>query len=1312
MELSIQFLSSTEVKVSFEGTDSGQMAFVNPISDKDRTDIKWYVETYGAQSLADPDDQEARRIKARLPEIGKALFHSVLGHAAAYEPYLDFRNRSSANRVLTISSEDAGILALPWELLHDPKGVFLFREKPHISIRRKITGATKGRAPFAVVAKDNLHLLFVVSRPSDAGFIDPRADPQAVIDALEHHAPGRVTWEVLRPATLNALVARLDDETKRPVDILHFDGHGVFRQVSEEDIKKKPDLFGKSLQSEIQRERQVRGEAAAGKPVGVGFLVFEKDDGLTHLIPAEDLAENLYRSKVGLVVLSACQTAALDTQGDPMASVAGRLTTTGIPAILAMTHAVLVPTTKILFGRFYESLARSRGIATALDDARTFLANNPQKFEVQRGKHRQKLELDDWFIPALFHGGTDSPLLTGGLGFKPAEPPTSGLIAISTPKHNLRPPHEAGFFGRRRELWDIECWFAGQETRRISLTGFGGQGKTELAQEAGRWLLRTGRFQRAVFVDYSKAQGHDAVAVAVSTISTVLDRSLVDAKAATEALQNDNNPTLIILDNLETVAADALNELLTAAVAWSNAGDSRILLTSRQPEFGHPDYRIEGTRKHRQIPLKGLGSAANPDDALGWFGELNKLPPVASVPPPRREELIELFDRVQFHPLSICVLAQQLKTRTAKQLGERLEQLLSQAATSAIAVDGTPPSLVASLQISLERLSESERHAVRRLGVFQGGALEDVLLAIMESEVSTQIVESDNRKREAYATIWPGLRRQLESAALIEAENISGVGSPFLRFHPTLAPILWADLEDDERQVLTTAHRQRYYALALYLDHQDSKNPHQARDIARFELPNLLQAVDRALDACDADAVFFVVGVNRFLRCFGLTREAARLCGRAERVDFPTGSLAWFLAQSDRGEQLFEAGCSGDAAAVFEDILKSLGDQPSDRLALTLTRLGRCYRAGGRPDLAEATYRQGIAVAEQLEPSDSVQQIRGMLHTDLADVLVVQGEFAKARAEYTLRLEIAKELNNPGGQGVVLAQLGTLAMMEGDLVDAVQRFQEALSLFQSLGEPAGEAVAHHQLGMAFHKARQWEQAEQHYRESARLKVEVDDLAGAAGTWHQLAMLNQLTGKPEAAESWYRKAIDGFRSLGDTASPSKCLNNLADLLQTQPGRLDEARQLAEEALAIKKTQDLGAAEIWTTYNILADIADQQSQPDLAAEYLRLARTALRNFAGTSHEMKKHLPIILGTVQAVLDPGSADEFRSALSQMEQRGWTNLVAAVRKILAGERNEQVLVAPLDLEDSMIIDTILRAIADPTTLSALMPTEDDGSST
>jgi hypothetical protein len=176
--------------------------------------------------------------------------------------------------------------------------------------------------------------------------------------------------------------------------------------------------------------------------------------------------------------------------------------------------------------------------------------------------------------------------------------------------------------------------------------------------------------------------------------------------------------------------------------------------------------------------------------------------------------------------------------------------------------------------------------------------------------------------------------------------------------------------------------------------------------------------------------------------------------------------------------------------------------------------------------------------------------------------------------------------------------------------------------------------------------------------------------------------------------------------GRVSPRPKCLSSLANLLRTHPERLDEARELAEESLAIKQTLDSGAAEIWKIYGRLAGIADQQSQPDRAAEYRRLAREAKRNFAGTAHEMKRHLPAIIGTLQALHDPDTADDFQTAVSRMEKRGWTNLVAAIRRILAGERNKQTLCAPLDLEDSMIIETILRAIADPTTLSALLPSE------
>ena len=82
-----------------------------------------------------------------------------------------------------------------------------------------------------------------------------------------------------------------------------------------------------------------------------------------------------------------------------MGSVAARLTATGIPSVLAMTHSVLVATTRVLFGEFYKELARHKGIGEALDNARRHLANHPEKFEVQRGPERMKLKLYDWFLP-------------------------------------------------------------------------------------------------------------------------------------------------------------------------------------------------------------------------------------------------------------------------------------------------------------------------------------------------------------------------------------------------------------------------------------------------------------------------------------------------------------------------------------------------------------------------------------------------------------------------------------------------------------------------------------------------------------------------------------------------------------------------------------------------------------------------------------------------------------------------------------------------------------------------------------------------
>jgi tetratricopeptide (TPR) repeat protein len=101
---------------------------------------------------------------------------------------------------------------------------------------------------------------------------------------------------------------------------------------------------------------------------------------------------------------------------------------------------------------------------------------------------------------------------------------------------------------------------------------------------------------------------------------------------------------------------------------------------------------------------------------------------------------------------------------------------------------------------------------------------------------------------------------------------------------------------------------------------------------------------------------------------------------------------------------------------------------------------------------------------------------------------------------------------------------------------------------------------------------------------------------------------QLAGRPDDAEAWYVKAIKATQAEGDRANEALFLSNLAGLLSDGPGRLGDARSYAEEALVIKKTLDPAAAEIWKTYQILAEIAGKEGNLEAARGYRHEGRAS--------------------------------------------------------------------------------------------------------
>ncbi|MDJ0511766.1 MAG: tetratricopeptide repeat protein [Crocosphaera sp.] len=709
-----------------------------------------------------------------------------------------------------------------------------------------------------------------------------------------------------------------------------------------------------------------------------------------------------------------------------------------------------------------------------------------------------------------------------------------------------------------------------------------------------------------------------------------------------------------------------------------------------------------------------------PADAVDYCLELLALPPTPTYPIPDKSILESLLRLLDFHPLSIQGLATELKHRWHDQLGERLEAL----------VKATPNNpLLASLNLSLDRLDDTVKQWLPRLGVFQGGAMEDMLLKVtglgqvdedqevaqarqlfqmmergeLPEELVQQLTQhedyakaveylakTNNLTEGADENTWNEVKQALQATGLIQLEAVRGNTVPYIKIHPTLLSVLWQHLGDSNlKNELIQGHYQQYYQLSDYLYWEDSKNPETIRPIAIQELPNLLFAVHNALDAQDEKAVEFVDKINRFLGYFGQNKEQKQLTQRLQAFEDD------YLAQSTMGETLWSQGRYAEAEQIFRRLLQQLGEDISYQRALTLDRLGRCLGNQGKAEEAITYHRQGITVAQQLEATDEVKRLIGMMQADLGDVLRQTGDYAKAKQAYEASLKNAQGLGDTRMKAVARGQLGTLAYVQGNLSEAKQRYKEALTAFQSLNESASEAVFLHQLGMVYQDTKQWEAAETFYRNAAQIDVNLGNLNGAAQTWGQLAQLCKYSGKPQDAELWYRKAIEGFKQAGYKVGLAKSLQNLANLLKDKENGLNEAQNLAEEALAIKQTLDPNAAYIWKIYQILAEIADKQGNKDAARSYRRLMRQTKWNAPVTQYELQQWGDFIQRVVMATQDAGGREQLETDFNNLQQRGYTALVAAIRLFLNGERDEDIICDGLDSEDSTIMMAIINGVAE-----------------
>jgi hypothetical protein len=93
--------------------------------------------------------------------------------------------------------------------------------------------------------------------------------------------------------------------------------------------------------------------------------------------------------------------------------------------------------------------------------------------------------------------------------------------------------------------------------------------------------------------------------------------------------------------------------------------------------------------------------------------------------------------------------------------------------------------------------------------------------------------------------------------------------------------------------------------------------------------------------------------------------------------------------------------------------------------------------------------------------------------------------------------------------------------------------------------------------------------------------------------------------------------------------------------------------------------------------------------------RLARGARQSYAAapiSRETLRRHRPLIGAVLRALRE----STLEQSLDQRVTTGWTKLVAALRAMLDGLRDEDALCESLDREDSLIVHTILHALDHP----------------
>ena len=605
--------------------------------------------------------------------------------------------------------------------------------------------------------------------------------------------------------------------------------------------------------------------------------------------------------------------------------------------------------------------------------------------------------------------------------------------------HTNLPLPATRLIGRLGELAEIQRTLSSTSVRLLTLTGFGGVGKTRLALQAATDSIQA--FVDGVFfIDLAPLSEGELVLRAVSSALGIREAPRRSLEQTLIAFLRHKR-MLLLLDNCEHLVeacAYLVNTLLNACQYL------KVMATSRQP------LRLPGEYILLIQPLPVLDPQLQLDfntfsqnEAVRLFTErATAIRADFALTDANAHSVSETCARLDGIPLAIELAAARINVLSPEQITARLDDGLRLLSGGSRASPARHQTLRATIDWSYALLTRPEQTLFIRLGIFNGSCSLDAVESICS--------EQDGRvKKEEVLDLLSGLVNH----SLVRVVKRGGQ----LRYRMLDTLLGYAQerlIASGDLRALQLRHIDYYCALVETAEAR-FHGQEQVIWFNRLELEgdNLRLALENALEMSGQVGCRMVIALWYFWLVRGYSSEGVRWVKRYLEVlgDLPNDcrvKVDLLCRAASLSVQAVSQSHQHDLALVDQGLELAYSLEDDQRIAFALYIKGWIERIRGNSQLALEMLERALAYYRDLKDDWGIAHCLYALGI-VYEVLLSDREMA---AHYHREsLQICRQAGYQRGTALAINNLGNIAFDEGDLETAQKCYEESLMISRQTG---------------------------------------------------------------------------------------------------------------------------------------------------------------------------------------------------------------------------------------------------------------------